>query len=824
MALNYFESSNRYTDPVRYFKANDPYYYEVDNIPIKQLEENSKFLKDQVDGLLKNQGREFLEAGETANLDRVRFNELKPIVDGTNSKLRIMPGRFTARINDAYSKTPLQVVTQGLTGVGGLSFGFPAPNAYTLETANGATVAAALEKWQSKTASNATLMNGLFERSFVYPMKNNDSVGQGVDTSNPDNINATAGGLLSEKAGWPGLLGYLHEFDTNRDDVNILNVEIGAVSDIFRQNGRLESNFIKRWRGATRTSIVDVPETLEIDIPKFDSEEFFYFDTDGSKQTVESNQRIDLVFVYSKPVDESETTLPSYTNGSPRVITKPTLGIIKGAGLGVSRKTGVSPQDSVSLQTLDGVSLMVPNSSDELADNTGFQTSGGVPIRGSFPSPDDLMNLAPLLSENLSTTSVALIGQSILPIAYVVVKKDAGLNSQSEAIITEDDVIDIRPFFRTTELAYNERAGIAAATPQVSIANPVVTEAHLELVKNEIKDDYVSRIGAPGAEKARIVGAGTIKGGMFYGVEGALASYVKDQFNQTTYQGAKAVVEDRYGYAANTIPDLPDWDISRWCQQSTFPQKGTFPNDRVNYFQWGVNGNGANTQDLKYSAFKSKPGSNLDQEFTSTSNRVGRLGTNRTFQNGTVNTLPDESASQGITSFYFVEKTIQIDRSQISWAKDYHVAVDFLNCVPLSARADSSFSSNQLKNAAGTANIWVDKRENEFTIFISWSADDLVVFRDGPSNNPWTDSIARNRDDGQRYAGFCVMNSDIMTATNPNGTFGGSTGNNGVGTESVTAGVAIYPSVSFQVYGIPADIEFASRTLMSQANPTLTLL
>ena len=819
MAINYFETSNRYTAPVRYFKANDPYYYEVDNIPIKQLEENAKFLKDQVDGLLKNQGREFLESGETTTLDRVKFNELKPIVDGTDSKVRVMPGRFTARINDAYTKTPLQVVTQGLTGLGGLSFGFPAPNGYTVETANGTTVAAALEKWQSKTASNATLMNGLFERSFVYPMKDNDSVGEGVDASDPNNINQTAGGLLSDQAGWPGLLGYLHEFDTDKDTVDILNMEFGAVTDVFRQNGRLESNFIKRWRGATRTSVVDVAETLEIEIPKFDAEEFFYFDTNGDKQTVESNQRIDLLFIYSKPVDESETTIPSYSNGSPRTLTKPTLGIVKGAGLGVNRKTGTSPKDAVNLQPLDGVTLMVPNSSDELADNTGFQTSAGVAIRGSFPSPDDLMNLAPLLSENLSTTSVALIGQSILPVAYIVVKKDAGLNSQANAIITIDDVIDIRPFFRTTELAYNERAGIAAATPQVSIANPVVTEAHLELVKNEIKDDYVSRITAPEAEKARIVGAGTIKGGMFYGVEGALATYIKDQFNATTYNGAKSIVESRYGYATNSIPDLPDWDISRWCQQGSLSSKGTFPNDRVNYFQWGVNGNNSATEELKYSAFKTKPGSNLDQEFVSTSNRVGRLGTNKTFQNNSKNTLPNETGSQGITSFYFVEKTIQIDRSQISWAKDYHVAVDFLNCVPLSARANASTSANRLQNAAGTANIWVDKRETEFTIFISWSADDLIFKNDGtPVNNPWGGSIARNRDDGQRYAGFCVMNSDIMTAPNPNGTF------NGNGTEAVTAGVAIYPSVSFQIYGIPDNIELASRTLMSQANPTLTLL
>ena len=822
MAINYFESSNRYTNPVRYFKANDPYYYEVDNIPIKQLEENAKFLKDQVDGLLKNQGREFLEAGETTTLDRTRFNELKPIVDGTDSKVRVLPGRFTARVNDAYTKTPLQVITQVFD-----SQPFPPTNDYDVETVNGDTVAAALAKWQSKTSANATLMNGLFERSFVYPMKDNDKVGEGINIDNPNNVNATAGGLLSDQSAWPGFLGYLHEFNTNEARTRISNMEFGAVTDIFRQNGRLESNFIKRWRGVTRTSIVDVAETLEIEIPKFDSEEFFYLDASGDKQTVESNQRIDLLFIYSKPVDESETTLPSYTTGSPRKITKPTLGIVKGAGLGVNRKTGNEPQDLTNLQSLDGVSLMVPNSSDELSENTGFQTSAGVAIRGSFPSPDDLMNLAPLLSENLSTTSVALIGQSILPVAYIVVKKDAGLNSQTNAIITNDDVIDIRPFFRTTELAYNERAGIAAATPQVSLANPVVTESHLELVARQIKEDYTSRLNSPEIEKARIVGAGTIKGGMFYGVEGALASYVKDQFNATTYQGAKASVEDRYGYATNSIPDLPDWDISRWCQQGSLSDKGTFPNDRVNYFQWGVNGTGAPTQDLKFSAFKTKPNANdLNAAFTSNANRIGRLGTNGTFHNDQRNTLPNEpglSGNRGITSFYFVEKTVQLDRSQISWAKDYHVAVDFLNCVPLSARADSSFSSNQLKNAAGTANIWVDKRENEFTIFISWSADDLVSFHTGPANNPWPDSIARNRDDGQRYAGFCVMNSDIMTAPNPNGTFGGSAGN-GVGTESVTAGVAIYPSVSFQVYGIPDNIELASRTLMSQANPTLTLL
>ena len=141
--------------------------------------------------------------------------------------------------------------------------------------------------------------------------------------------------------------------------------------------------------------------------------------------------------------------------------------------------------------------------------------------------------------------------------------------------------------------------------------------------------------------------------------------------------------------------------------------------------------------------------------------------------------------------------------------------MQLLNCAPLSARADSSFSSNSFKNAAGTANIWVDKRENEFTIFVSWSSNDFGSFN---STGMFDAAPAKNPEDGERYAGWCVLNSDIMTAVNPNGSTAG------VGTESVTAGVAIYPSISFQVYGVPEDITTRSRTLLSSNNPTLALV
>ena len=39
-----------FTQPIRYYKANDPYYYEVDNIPLRQLEENILYVKGLIEG------------------------------------------------------------------------------------------------------------------------------------------------------------------------------------------------------------------------------------------------------------------------------------------------------------------------------------------------------------------------------------------------------------------------------------------------------------------------------------------------------------------------------------------------------------------------------------------------------------------------------------------------------------------------------------------------------------------------------------------------------------------------------------------------------
>ena len=58
--------------------------------------------------------------------------------------------------------------------------------------------------------------------------------------------------------------------------------------------------------------------------------------------------------------------------------------------------------------------------------------------------------MAPLISEKLENNAYELIGQSILPVAYVFVQG-------SSQVVLSTDVVDIRPLFRTAELSYNER-------------------------------------------------------------------------------------------------------------------------------------------------------------------------------------------------------------------------------------------------------------------------------------------------------------------------------------------------------------------------------
>jgi len=490
---NYKDSPYKFTDPIRYFKENDPYYWEIDNIPLKQLQENVLWLKDQINVIP--------EEGEAVDfgVSRADFNELKPYVDGTGSLVYVNPGRFSARINDAYDKTPLQKLVQ-LTGNGDSVSGL---STFRTQFQNNSTTtdfaALLVSRLRSGISASAMNLNGLFERITVW-----DSIIQNLQSPTPQTTTT-----------WP--------IEDLSDSVKKF-----VLDSVYRNNQTLANEFIKQFRGVARTAIVDVPSGLSIDIPPFDSRDFFYQTEDGTTQYIEgATVRIDLLFVYSKPIDTTDTTINKWENNQPIKILSPQLGLIRGAGVGVrSVQNNGNTTKYQNAKDADGNTQIMAQIVDSLIPTNGFQ---GLNIHGSFPSPDDLMNLAPSIQEKLESTDPRLIGQSILPIAYIVVKSNAAVTTEGSPVLTPADVVDIRPFFRTTELAYNERAGICAAIPSLSLANPVVTKYNLEKSVDDFRayaDSTYMRASI--FESGKVLAAGFIYGGKDFGPEKSLAPTTVD--------------------------------------------------------------------------------------------------------------------------------------------------------------------------------------------------------------------------------------------------------------------------------------------------------
>jgi hypothetical protein len=185
------------------------------------------------------------------------------------------------------------------------------------------------------------------------------------------------------------------------------------------------------------------------------------------------------------------------------------------------------------------------------------------------------MNLAPVIQEKLESTDPRLVGQSILPIAYIVVRKDAEQSQGGVPIITNTNIIDIRPFFRTTELAYNERAGIAAAIPSPSLANPVATKFNIEEIASRIKsfteDTYQKKQEfAPGG---LILAGGIVRGGRQYGPEQKIHS--RRSGGDTNL--------------ATNIPESPTWDLAYWTlnESNGFTIEKTYPTNRFDVVETG---------------------------------------------------------------------------------------------------------------------------------------------------------------------------------------------------------------------------------------------
>jgi len=813
MSTTFFDSVYKYNDPVRYFKANDPYYFEVDNIPLKQLQENCNFLKDQISKLLTG-GTSTSSITSLGSVGRDNFTELQPYVAGLDNKVKVRPGRYTARINDAYSIQPLQFLTQ----VAGFNVGELKSFQYAnqINSLYNSTV----QKIRSTVASDALGMNGLLERTFIYSVRD-------ISRKSPFLVNTgTCPGYSNRESNdqfkaYPNWTGELFNALSNpNEEFSVISPFFGSVGSTiatgeFRDLPKLETLFIKRWRGITRTAIVNVEEELEIEIPPFSDDDFFYYDENNQRQPITASQRIDLVFIYSKPIDTSSTTINKFENQNgqgfcgvnngvptaPVKINKPVLGLVKGAGLGVNYHFIAGPgipqplnKSTTQINGSDEYPMILASPADSSGANMGFGN-----IKGSFPSPDDLMNIAPLLTEDLEQSSPALIGQSIMPVAYVVVRKNANVNESSNNIIEIADLIDIRPFFRTTELAYNERAGLAAATPQVSLANPVATEGYVDYVAKAL-DNKISQITGVNTQQTnilsglpRIIGAGYVMG------------------------GSNILINTR-----------PDWDLATWLSDGdiTGGSPGSTKYDWINYSiskvpdGFGISGLNTANEFLSDNSTAYGPISNQVRDYNSSGRPLGF---------GTWPSHEVVSSNGGYYTLYYVSKTIKINRSLVPWMADYRVNVRLHNCVPLSSRILATENNNISRYGQGAtiSNVWVSKKrisqnDFEFTIFVGWTADD--VFRQEgstfllPKIARARNTIGNNTQRPINYNGFAVITKDMLAQRDINDAYPWANGRPSTTSSNFNPsyyssggnkiGVALYPTVSFEVIGIPENYNF----------------
>lgn len=814
---NFIDSNFRFTDPIRFFKANDPYYFEVDNIPLKQLQENCLWLKDQLRDSLKT---------KLVGVKRSDIDELRPYATGGDRTLRVKPGRYTARINDASSKNPLAYLSKVMgTAIGDVdAWAAALPNPGNFPDGKNAILQAALDTFKQSVAQDAMGMTGLVERAFTWPVVNSDTPidNDGVDLAGmaygDSTINIPGGSasyspmVISQALLWAKSQG------ATTDTLVLPSFETTNTNDGWAKFPKTESYFIKRWRGVSRLAVVDVDDEISVEVPQFDPTDFSYVGSDGRDVTVQGvESRIDLVFIYSKPVDSSGVTILKPSGQT--TITKPSLGIVRGAGIKANfqESTNVTQDYLTNLADDHGILAHPGDQKNELLGFTSTSSNELLEdIRGSFPAPDDLLNLAPLISEQLEDNAIELVGQSILPVAYVWVQNGS-------QVVLSSDVIDIRPLFRTAELTYNERAGLGAAFPQLSLANPAVGKSQLDYELKRTYDTLDSRIenleSVDPGESIGVLATGYVFGGWNFGPEGAMYEFYQKAFasdgdpntNDDAY--IKQYINSKYGFGGAggqvSVPSYPDWDLSEWCTIQSLQDKGLFPNDYLNTFvDAAATGSEPSIVGGSYNSVVYADGTTTGG---GTPTRVNQL------INFNIGAKPSGSL-ESRCNFNYISKKIKFVRP--ANLIDYKVDVSFVNCVGENYRGWASFA--QPDGTPGSyVGTWVEKGFDEFTIYTSFVGDsnnfDKTYAPFPPPRNTGGVSYSGRAD--MRWNSFAVMVSDLLysnTAPIHADFANGYSGN-------PRLGVCTYPTIMWTFTGIPSEDSAYLYGNLNGTDPVITL-
>jgi len=363
---SYKPSSHQFTDPIRLFKANDPYYWEVDNIPLQQLQEGLLWLKDQVgsDEIFDSVGR-------------ADFSELKPDATGDSRVVKISPGRFTGRVNDAYN-TGISILT--LKAIASV-------DKNPLNEIEITTPDVILRALAGTITTRILGDNGLYD--FVQH-------------------NVTAPGALYNLQWTNNYTNFIQNRQTANGavyDLQHIKLALWKQGTTVKNYGgnpttevdlqQLAVDFTRVYGAPFRTAVVDVSNELSINVPDF-------VDTDYSNTTTYVPAvRIDLLFVYTKPIDAVPTTILKPNGTTVSQILSPQLGLVKGAGV-----ISLNGKGSFSDKTIDSAFFdsTIPYIAGKEIGTNYFDSSGGF-------DTDINMQTASVLGD-LNQTSIGVLDLS----------------------------------------------------------------------------------------------------------------------------------------------------------------------------------------------------------------------------------------------------------------------------------------------------------------------------------------------------------------------------------------------------------------------------
>lgn len=484
-------SKYTFTVPIRYYKANDPNYFEVDNLPLRQMEENILYLKTAIEGT------DIVDSNSTAEFSLSQIKDLK-ITPAGGMSVKVNPGKFIARINS---------INKAAAYLSKLNFSIPVDNIGTnvglSESLGEAFYQALLATFSAAAGPPYYGFNGLETMNTFFAHKYRINLGI---------VTATGTGIPE------------YTLDANTDPNGS---EIGypvlthggfkdVIASVFSSNNpkymlEVHRNFVQAWGGVFRTAVVSFDETQTLEIPIIDSDELFIETENGTRTTIPVTQRIDLIFAYAVPVDAlSGSQIIDYSQTAkapgvsvesvPRTLYRPEIGIVRGAGVGIKQTDNPNSYNPLYLGGTtthlgsNGKPKIMVHPLDSYAATPimgMLDYNGTTRIQGSFPSPDDLLNIAPAIVDgvlaNYNSINNPNIGQTAIPLAYVVV-------FNTTVAIAKSNIIDIRPFLRTTELTYNERAGIAAASPPLSFANTAVGTLQFREVIDSLRTELLAAV------------------------------------------------------------------------------------------------------------------------------------------------------------------------------------------------------------------------------------------------------------------------------------------------------------------------------------------